>query len=140
MLHDNAMSTLIFIVLLGLAFAFLATQNTAIAAFNFLGYSWSLPVYTIAFGALLVGFFISWIVSSINTLGAWSNLRGKDSKIRQSQQTLGQLQNRIRELELENAKLKGHDEIPQDEAVVEKPRQENKLQNFLNRFRRDPAY
>lgn len=120
------MSTLIVIVLFGLGFAFLATQNTAVAAFNLLGYTWTLPMYMIVSGALLVGFFVSWIVSSISALGTWSNLHGKDSEIHASQKTVEQLQGRIRELELENAKLQGHDKVSQH--------------NFLDRFRRNPAY
>ncbi len=118
------MLTLIVIVLFGLGFAFLATQNTANATFNVLGYTWTLPMYLIAFGALLIGFFISWIVSSISALGTWFNLHGKDSKIRESQHTVEQLEGKIRELELENAKLEGRDKTP----------------HFLDRFKRKPAY
>lgn len=134
------MLTLIVIVLLGLGFAFLATQNTATATFNLLGYAWTLPMYMIVFGALLIGFFISWIVSSISTLGAWSSLHGKDRKIKESRQAVAQLQSKIRELELENAKLQGHKETPQKEVVVEKTVIANKPRNFLDRFKRSPAY
>jgi len=119
------MSTLIVIVLLGLVFAFLAVQNTAVSTVNILGYAWTLPIYMIVFGALLIGFFISWIVSSISRLGTWSNLHGKDSKIREGQHNVAQLQNKIKELELENAKLQG--------------RNENKPHKFLDRFRRNQA-
>jgi uncharacterized integral membrane protein len=134
------MLTLIVIVLFGLGFAFLATQNTAAATFNLLGYTWTLPMYMIVFGSLLIGFFISWIVSSIGTLGAWSSLHGKDRKIHEGQQTAAQLQSRIRELELENAKLQGHNEAPRKEVVVEKPVITSKPRNFLDRFKRTPAY
>lgn len=134
------MSTLIVIVLFGLGFAFLATQNTGVSTFNLLGYTWSLPMYLIVFGSLLIGFFISWIVSSINTLGTWFSLHGKDSKIRESKHTVGQLESKIRELELENAKLEGRDEAPQREVIVEKPVTENRISNFFDRFRRKPAY
>ncbi len=124
------MSTLIVIVLFGLGFAFLATQNTSAATFNLLGYTSTLPMYIIVFGALLIGFFISWIVSSIGTLDTWFSLHGKDSKIRETQQTVVQLHSRIRELELENANLKGHNEVSQREVT----------RTFLDRFRRNPAY
>lgn len=134
------MLSLILIVLFGIGFAFLATQNTALGTVNVLGYSWTLPMYIIVFGALLIGFFVSWIVSSISTLGAWSSLHGKDRKIHESQATVARLQSGIRELELENAKLKGHKEIPQKEVVVEKPAAESKPHGFLDRFKRSPAY
>ncbi len=134
------MSTLIVISLFGLGFAFLATQNTAATTFNLLGYTWTLPMYLIFFGALLIGFFISWIVSSINTLGTWFNLLGKDSKLREIQQIVTQLQSRIRELELENAKLQGHDNVPQREVVMERSAIGNRLRNFMDRFKRSPAY
>lgn len=94
----------------------------------------------IVFGALLIGFFISWVVSSISTLGIWSSLHGKDRKIHEGQQTAAQLQSRIRELELENAKLQGRKEVPQKEVVVEKKVIANKPSNFLDRFKRSPAY
>lgn len=134
------MSSLVIIVLFGLGFALLATQNTGVSAFNLLGYTWTLPMYMIVFGALLIGFFISWIVSSIDTLGAWSSLRGKDSKIREGEQTVTQLQSRVRELEIENAKLQGHDEVSQKEVIVEKPVTENRRHNFFDRFKRNPAF
>jgi hypothetical protein len=91
-------------------------------------------MYMIVFGALLIGFFISWIVSSISTLGVWSSLHGKDRKINESRQTVAQLQSRIRELELKNAKLQGHDEVTQRPVIASKPR------NFFDRFKRNPAY
>lgn len=134
------MFSLILIVLLGIGFAFLATQNTGLGTVNVLGYAWALPMYMIVFGALLIGFFISWIVSSISTLGAWSSLHGKDRKIHESQATVAQLQSRIRELELENAKLQGHKEVPQKEVVVEKHTAESKPHSFLDGFKRSPAY
>lgn len=138
------MLSLILIVLFGISFAFIATQNTAVGTVNLMGYVWTLPMYIIVFGALLIGFFISWIVSSVSTLGAWSSLHGKDRKIHESQATVSQLQSRIRELELENAKLQGHKEVTQREVVkekvVEKPAIENKPRGFLDRFKRSPAY
>lgn len=136
------MSTLIFIVLFGIGFAFLATQNTGVSTFNLLGYTWTLPMYLIVFGSLLIGFLISWIISSISALGTWFNIHGKDSKIRESQQTAAKLQSKIRELELENAKLQDRDEVPQREETVEKPAIENRVRNFFDRFRikRNPAY
>lgn len=135
------MLTLIVIVLFGLGFAFLATQNIEVTRFNLLGYVWMLPMYVIVLGALLVGFFISWIVSSISTIGTWFNLHSKDSEIRESRQTVEQLQDKIRELELENAKLLGRDEVSQKEVVAEKPVTEIKPHNLLDRFfRRNTAY
>ena len=128
------------IALFGLGFAFLATQNTATAVFNFLGYTFELPMYMIVFGALLIGFFISWIVSSISALGTWSSLHGKDNKIHESEQNVVQLQSRIRQLELENAKLQGNNEVSKKEIIEEKPVTENRPRNFLDRFRRNIAY
>jgi len=138
--YDSFMSTLIAIVIFGLGFAFIAMQNTASTAFSFMGYSWAMPVYMIAFGALLVGFFLSWIFSSISTLGNWSNMHGKNNKIREGEQTVTKLQSKIRELELENAKLQGHNETSRKEVVVERPVAESKPRNFLDRFKRNPAY
>lgn len=135
------MLTFVVIVLLGLSFAFVAVQNTGVATFNLLGYTWALPMYVIVSGALLIGFFVSWIVNSISMLGTWFNLHGKDRKIHESQQTVAQLQDRIRELELENARYKGQNRVPHDEKVAEKPViEENKPRNFLDRFRRNHAY
>jgi hypothetical protein len=134
------MLSLIVLVFFGLGFAFLATQNTAVGIVNVLGYTWGLPMYIIVFGALLVGFFISWVVSSISTLGTWSIVHGKDRKIYESQQTMVQLQSRIRQLELENAKLQGRDNASQREVIAAKPVIENKPRSFLDRFRKNPAY
>lgn len=134
------MLSLIVLIIFGLSFAFVATQNTEIGTFHLLGYNWALPMYIIVFGALLIGFLISWIVSSISALGTWSHLHSKDKKIYESQQAVAGLQSRIRQLELENAKLQGRDEVPQKETITDKPANENKQHNFLDRFRKNHAY
>lgn len=133
------MLTLIVIVLFGLGFAFLATQNTAAATVNILGYTWTMPMYLLVFGSLLLGFFISWIVSSVSTLGTWFSLQGKNSKIRQREQTVSQLENRIKDLELENARLQGRSEVTPTE-IVERPVLESKPRSFFDRFKKQPAY
>lgn len=101
------MASLILVTIVGLVFAYLATQNTGRVDLSLSGYVLNIPIYLVALGSLLIGFLISSIFSIIDGISAFFTIQGKDSKIKNTQNTVGQLEERIHNLELENAQLKG---------------------------------
>ncbi len=100
------MATLIVTVLFGLVIAYFATQNSGPITLNFLNYTVpNLPAYIVVIGALLLGLFLSWIISVVNDIGTGFTMMGKDSKIKDYSKENAELTRRIHELELENTKL-----------------------------------
>ena len=114
------MSELIIAVLFGLGLAYFATQNTMTVPISFGLYQFfNVPIYLIAFGSLLAGLLIAWIIHLVGTLGFLVSLRNRDAKIREGEFEMGNLKKRLRILELENARLKGDDRIVVQEKTPE---------------------
>ena len=101
----------------GLAVAFFAGQNSSPITLTLSHYHFTgIPLYIAIAGALLTGFIISWLFSLIDSVFNIFTLRGKDSKIRQSQHKVDKLEDRIHELELENSRLRtGKKQVKEDE-------------------------
>lgn len=107
------MFSLILAVLVGLAFAYFATQNTSGVTVNLFGSQWAgMPLYLIAVGALLFGLVVAWIINTLDWISNALTLHGKESKIKQVEHSMNNLQQKVHELELENAKLQGEDSQP----------------------------
>ncbi|MCL6096299.1 MAG: lipopolysaccharide assembly protein LapA domain-containing protein [Patescibacteria group bacterium] len=101
------MATLILIVLYGLFIAYFATQNTGPISLHFLNYTASgVPAYIAIVGALLVGLFLSWIISLANSISTGFTIRGKENKLKEAKKEAADLTKRLHELELENERLK----------------------------------
>lgn len=99
---------LILAVIFALGIAYFATQNTAgvtirLAQTVFPG----IPLYMVMIVSMLVGMLMAWVVSLIDNVGSLFVLRGKDARIRHAQNTVHQLETRLQDLEVENAKLRG---------------------------------
>ena len=102
------MLSLILLIISGALFAFFATQNTHKTDITLAYYTISgVPVYVMVLGALLLGILISWIISFFGFVSSSLTIRGKNSKINESKKEIGNLEKRIRDLELENERLKG---------------------------------
>lgn len=113
------MFLLLLLVIFGLGFSYLATQNTM--GVNLQLYNQTLtgvPLYIVALGSLLVGFFIAWIVSLIDWASSAMTMHSKDSAIHRNERTIMSLQEKVRDLELENARLRGEtDEEVEPEKI-----------------------
>jgi uncharacterized integral membrane protein len=100
------MLLLIILLLFGLLTAFFAGQNTSPVTVFFADYQLAeIPLYVVIIGAMVIGFFVSWLVSLRDTLFTTFALRGKESVIRNARKRIMQLNEKVRTLELENAKL-----------------------------------
>src|SRR3989344_9568377 len=102
------MLTLIFTILFGIGFAFFATQNINSTTISLGPYGFTnVPLYLVVLLSLFVGILLSAVISSLNSFASYLSLRGKDTKIHQTEKEVDHLKQNLKLLELENAKLKG---------------------------------
>lgn len=99
------MLAVIITIIFAIAVAFFATQNTAAVIINVSQYSMSLPLYIVVLLSLLVGFVFAWILHLMNAFASLFALRGKDNVIKKEKKTNIDLTNKVRNLEIEKAKL-----------------------------------
>ena len=100
------MLALLVLIVFGIGVAIFATQNTQISAINLGNYTLAnVPVYFLVLLALLMGIFISWIISLLGSITSSLTIYGKDTKIKKSSKEIDDLNERIHDLELENTKL-----------------------------------
>lgn len=102
------MLTMIWIVVLAIGFAIFATQNTISIPLALGSYVIpDLPLYIVIGVTLLLGLFMSAIISFLNSIAVAFQLHGKDSAIKDSNRSISDLTNKVHHLEVENAQLKG---------------------------------
>lgn len=115
------MSTLIILIIFGLGMAYFATQNTGlihITIANF--YSGGIPLYIVVVGAMLLGIFISWLISLVNSVTASFKMRRIYAEIRDANRTIEELTKKNTDLLKENAFLKKeHEEQVTDNETLE---------------------
>lgn len=115
----RAMPTLIITFLTGLIIAYFATQNTGPVTLHFLNYTFpGIPTYFVVVGALVIGLFLSWIISGVNSIGTGFAMRGKESKIKDYKKENADLTKRIHQLELENTKLSAETGVSPDDKSL----------------------
>lgn len=102
------MFSLILMVAIALGFGYFATQNT-IAIPITIGSSTiqGVPLYVVLGIILLIGLFLSWLISLLNSISSTMKLRGKEHTIKDAKQTINELTKQVNELQIENAKFKG---------------------------------
>lgn len=99
---------LIVLVIFGLGMAYFATQNTLPISFTIGNYRFTnIPLYFLVIGSLLLGIFISWIVSIMDGL---SSTKGVDK-------TIEELKEEKHELEVDNARLKEKEEAQRPSLI-----------------------
>lgn len=107
------MASLILLIIFSLGVAYFATQNTGNVHILFGGYLINnIPLYMVVVGSLLLGIFISWLISFVDTFSIYFTLHGKDSELKKSYETIAKLQQQNRELEMDVAHIKGEKNIP----------------------------
>src|SRR5438874_1912771 len=108
------MLLLIAAVVLGLLFALVSTQNTQGVMLRLGDYGLTnIPLYLVVFGSILVGLFLSWVLSLFGWVSTRFTLHGKDVHIKHSEKMIDSLKSRVHDVELENAKLRGDEVIDQ---------------------------
>ena len=117
------MLALVVVLLFGILFAVFATQNTTLTTITIANYELSgIPLYIVALGGLLLGVVISTILSFFDAIATFFTLHGKDSAISSHQRTINDLKRKIRDLELDNAKLRGERSNDSRLGALHRPR------------------
>lgn len=100
------MGILIAAILFGVGFTFLAAQNTSITTLYVGAYKFSLPLFAIVLGSLLVGLFVAWFFSAIGWIFHSFSVGSRNVQIRNTEHHIDQLETRVKELEFENNRLR----------------------------------
>lgn len=110
------METLVIVTVIGLGFAYFATQNTANVIVQLADYSFNIPLYLVAIVSLLLGLFVALIISLFENISSGITIWGKENKLKQADRKIADLAKRIRQLEIENASLQTKAEEPKKES------------------------
>ena len=100
------MLSIIFAIVFGLAIGYFAIQNTLPVTIQFGAYVVeNLPLYVVVIGSLILGLLIGWLFYAARTVSEWT-VRGETRGSRWSRRTVVERDERLRDLEAENARLR----------------------------------
>ena len=104
------MLALLVAVIFGAAIGYFATQNTLPVTIRLADYAIEeVPLYLVIVGSLLAGLLIAWILYIARSVSSSITIHGKDAEVRKARQAAADLEHRVKDLEVENARLKtGH--------------------------------
>lgn len=101
------METLFVLIVSSIAAALFASQNTQTTSISFANYTFTgIPVYLISLCGVLVGIFISLIVSFLKSFVMIVSSRGKEVSLNDLKKENIELTKEVHKLELENTRLK----------------------------------
>jgi uncharacterized integral membrane protein len=93
-------------IVFALLVSFFALQNTTGATITLANYTFrNIPLYFIVIGSILAGIAMSLVINIFQTLSSSLTLRRKNTTIKGAHNTIADLQSKIHDLEIENAKL-----------------------------------
>ena len=105
--HLIMIEILIIAVIAGIGISYFATQNPTTVSITLASYHFvNIPLFTIVAGSLLFGLLVAWIISLFGSLGNAFLFRKQNNRIEKDNQIIHDLENKIHNLELENARLK----------------------------------
>lgn len=103
------MLALIILIVFGLGTAYFATQNTGMVSIMLGNYLIDgIPLYIIVIASMLLGVFISWLVSIVDTFSTTLVMYGKDSELKKAHKEIERLSKENQDLTKENSKLQGN--------------------------------
>ena len=112
------MFTLVITVILAVAFALFATQNTHTVDINFANYVLpSVPLYLVVLASLALGLFSAFIIYIVKDLSSRLTISEQKDESKKLRSEVTELTKEVHKLELENTKLKakaGEDEFDED--------------------------
>ncbi len=101
------MLALLIAVVFGAAVGYFATQNTIPVTIRMAEYAIEdVPLYLVVIGSLLIGLFVAWILYVARSVSSSLAIRGKNTEVRRARETIAGLEERVRDLEVENARLR----------------------------------
>ncbi len=106
------MLSLIASVLFGIVVAIFAVQNRGFVDIHFGGYGIAgVPLYLVVLGTVLVTLLFAAILYFVHSVSSSFALMGKSSSLRKMYEENKRLTVRVKDLELENARLKGQERV-----------------------------
>jgi len=100
------MLVLLVAVISGVAIAYFGMQNISPVTVRFNEFVWNdVPLYLVIVGSLLVGLFMAGILYFAKAVSSSLTLYTKDRAIKKTRHTVADLEQRVRELEAEKARL-----------------------------------
>ena len=109
------MLAIIFIVVLGIAFAYFATINTALININLGFYNLSqIPVYLAILVSVTIGLLLTALFYAIKSLSSSLTINEKESEIKNTKKEVAELTKKLHQLEIENTKLKSKNGVKDD--------------------------
>lgn len=107
------MLSLLILFVFGLSVAYFATQNTNAVDLNLANYfAGKVPLYVIVIGSILLGIFLSWLISVADNLTSMLRMHGKEKELKEAHITIESLKKDNTDLLLKNAQLKGEQKVP----------------------------
>jgi uncharacterized integral membrane protein len=100
---------LLIAVLFGLGIGYFATQNTGPVTIQLGEYALrDVPLYVVIVGSAFLGLFAAWILYVARGVSSRVTIYGKDYAVKKAQRNASTLEQRVQELEAENAALRGN--------------------------------
>lgn len=120
---------LIITIIIGLGIAFFSSKNTLGITVTIGDYKYfNIPLYAITVGTYLLGILLAWIIEVPQTIATAFQIMGLGRTIKSGNNTIAQLQNKIKNLEIENTKL--HE---RNKSIIEnRPADENNKPNIVH--------
>ena len=107
------MLSLLILVVFGLGVGLFAAQNTGIVHIALGNYFvGGVPLYVIVIGSMLLGIFVSWLLSLVTSISSSLRFHGKVAELKEAYRTIESLNKENNALLRENAHLKGEQEVP----------------------------
>lgn len=129
------MLSLFVLILFGIGIAIFATQNAQLTSLTVGPYGFAgIPMYAVVLAALLVGIFVSWLISLVGLVSNSMTLRGKDGRIRDAEHKIHNLEQKNHDLEIENSKLRGEKHYVESEVNDDDRPHTNPFVRFRQRF------
>jgi len=101
------MLVLLITVAFGIAIGYFATQNTDPVTVRLAEYAFEeVPLYLVIMGTLLAGILIAWVLYFAKSVSAGLTIYGKEKAVKKAKHTVADLEQRVYELETENARLR----------------------------------
>jgi hypothetical protein len=110
------------LIIFGLGVAYFATQNTGNVHILLGTYLISgIPLYILVIGSMLLGVFMSWLISMVNAFSVLFSIHKRDTALKHSEKEIKNLEEKNHELEMELARITGKNPQTPDEEVEEDP-------------------
>ncbi len=104
------MLVLVVTVLFGLVIGYFATQNITPITIQFADYVVeAVPLYAVILGSVLVGLLMAYILYMARAVSSKLTIYGKDPAVNKARRTVADLEQRVDQLETENARIRMRD-------------------------------